>query len=315
VHPAYSIIVFSVASGAGFGLLAWLALLGLLGVIPAERALAGAGFGLAWALLTVGLVASTLHLGRPERAWRGLSQWRTSWLSREAVLALASYPASGLLALGWVLRERIDGVLALPALLTLACAVATLCATGMIYASLRTIRQWYQPLTMPIYVVLGLGSGAVLLHLLLVICGIVLPAVSGLCIALILAAVGLKWAYWMRIDGESRTLRAEAATGLGRLGKVRVLEAPHTLPNFVMREMGFAVARRHAVMLRKIALTSGFVVPLVALLATLRGGPLAMLCGALVAALATGAGLMVERWLFFAEAEHVAMLFYGRGAA
>ena len=315
MQPAYSIIVFTVASGAGFGLLAWLALLGLLGVVPAERTLAYAGFGLSWALITVGLVASMRHLGRPERAWRALSQWRTSWLSREGVLALASFPASGALAVGWVLTQGLAGGVALAAIATVACAVATLGATGMIYASLPTIRQWHQPLTMPIYVVLGLASGAVLLHLLLALRGAAVPAVSLLCILLPLLGAGLKWAYWLRIDGEPRTLRAGAATGLGRDGKLSMLEAPHTEPNFVMREMGFAVARRHAAVLRKMVLTLAFAVPPIALLAAHTAGPLAVQCTALLAVLATGAGLLLERWLFFAEAEHVAMLYYGRDAA
>jgi DMSO reductase anchor subunit len=315
MQPAYSIILFTVASGAGFGLLAWLALFGLIGAVPADRALAVIGFGLAWVLVTVGLVASLLHLGRPERAWRALSQWRTSWLSREGVLALASLSASGLLAVGWVFTPQIDGVLiALAAVMTIASSLATLCATGMIYASLPTIRQWHQPLTMPIYLALGLASGAVLLNLVLAIRGLAAPALTTLCIALLAAGAGLKWAYWMRIDGAPRTLRAAAAIGLGH-GKLSALEAPHTQPNFVMREMGFAVARRHAAALRKIALTLAFAVPLVALLATYRAGPVATLGATLLAALATGAGLLVERWLFFAEAEHVAMLYYGRDAA
>jgi DMSO reductase anchor subunit len=313
MHPAYSIIVFSVASGAGFGLLAWLALFGVLGAVPVQRWLGLDGFGLAFALTTGGLIASTLHLGRPERAWRALSQWRTSWLSREGVMALATYPPAGLLALFWVLQERIDGALVLAALLTVGCAVATLATTGMIYASLRTIRQWHQPLTLPIYVVLGLASGAVLLNLLLAICGMPTPLVFSLAITLIIAGACLKWAYWMRIDGEARSFTAEAATGLGHLGRVRVLEAPHTQPNFVMREMGYRVARRHAMALRRLALAAAFGFPLLALLATYENeaGSIAQTLGAAAAALSMGAGLAIERWLFFAEAEHVSMLYYG----
>ena len=49
MHPAYSVIVFTTASGAGFGLLVWLALFGLLGLVPTERWLGLAGFALAFA--------------------------------------------------------------------------------------------------------------------------------------------------------------------------------------------------------------------------------------------------------------------------
>src|SRR5262245_24709489 len=147
MHPAYSVILFTTASGAGFGLLAWLALFAVLGLVPPTRGLGLAGFALAFGLITAGLLSSTAHLGRPERAWRAFSQWRTSWLSREGVLAVATFLPAGVLALGWVLTERVEGPFTLMALLAIVCAVATLYTTGMIYASLRTIRQWHQSLT------------------------------------------------------------------------------------------------------------------------------------------------------------------------
>src|SRR5882672_5238345 len=118
MHPAYSVILFTTASGAGLGLLAWLALFGMLGAVPAERWLGVAGLGLAFLLVAGGLVASTLHLGRPERAWRAFSQWRTSWLSREGVMAVATVAPAGVLSLGWVGLESVDGLFAAAAVLT-----------------------------------------------------------------------------------------------------------------------------------------------------------------------------------------------------
>src|SRR5207247_3370728 len=123
-------------------LLVWLALASLFDLIPVERWLGLVGFGLAFALITAGLLASTAHLGRAERAWRAFSQWRTSWLSREGVMAVATYVPAGLLAIGWVFLGTARGLFALMALLTIVCAVLTLYTTGMIYASLRAIRQW-----------------------------------------------------------------------------------------------------------------------------------------------------------------------------
>ena len=313
MHPAYSVILFTTASGAGLGLLAWLALLVLLGAIPAERWLGIAGLGLAFVYVAGGLIASTSHLGRPERAWRAFSQWRTSWLSREGVMAVGTVVPAGVLAAGWVLLESVDGLFAIAAALTIVCAVLTLYCTGMIYASLRTIRQWYQPLTAPIYVALGLASGAVLLHLLLRAFGEGDPWSAWLAILCLIVCAVLKWAYWLRIDGELRSYTAEAATGLGHLGKVRVLEPPHTQPNFVMREMGYRVARKHAQRLRRAVLLFAFGLPIAALLLSLVPG--AAIIGALLAVLSMALGLAVERWLFFAEAEHVAMLYYGADAA
>jgi DMSO reductase anchor subunit len=313
MHPAYSVILFTTASGAGLGLLAWLALFGMTGAIPAERWLGFVGFALALLLLTSGLLASTAHLGRPERAWRAFSQWRTSWLSREGVMAVVTYVPSGLLAIGWVFLERADGFFALMAALTVICAVLMLVTTGMIYASLTTIRQWHQPLTTPIYVALGLASGAVLLNLLLTLFGWGRPWSAWLAIVGLALGAALKWVYWLRIDGEAREYTIEAATGLGALGKVRVLEPPHTQPNYIMREMGYRVARKHALKLRRIALLLAFGLPILFLLLALAGG--VAVSGALLATLSMGVGLAIERWLFFAEAEHVAMLYYGADAA
>jgi sulfite dehydrogenase (quinone) subunit SoeC len=315
MHPAYSVILFTTASGAGYGLLVGLALGALAGRVPLDPVLGLAGFAIAFALITAGLLASTAHLGRPERAWRAFSQWRTSWLSREGVLALATYVPAGLLALGWVVIDMPAHALAPLAVLTSACAVLTLYTTGMIYASLRTIRQWHQPLTAPLYIVLGLASGAVLLNALLVVFGHAAPWSAWLAIAALALAALLKAAYWHAIDAAPKQYTVEAATGLGHLGKVRPLEPPHTLPNFVMREMGYRVARKHAEKLRTLVLACAFALPALATLAAFTPSPLAALAGALVAVLSMAIGLVVERWLFFAEAEHVAMLYYGADAA
>jgi DMSO reductase anchor subunit len=228
-------------------------------------------------------------------------------------MALVTYPAACLLALAWPLLAPEGFAVRVCALIALVCALATLMATGMIYASLRTIRQWHQPLTMPIYLVLGLASGAVLLNLLLAISERSSPF-PVVCAVLLACGAALKWAYWTRIDGELRTFTAKAATGLGRLGTVRVLEAPHTQPNFVMREMGYSIARKHALLLRRLTLLFAFALPLVVLLVTPAGGARGIIA-ALLAALSMAVGLAIERWLFFAEAEHVAMLYYGRDAA
>jgi DMSO reductase anchor subunit len=313
MHPAYSVILFTTASGAGLGLLAWLALFGMLGAVPAERWLGLVGLGGAFGLVTTGLIASTTHLGRPERAWRAFSQWRTSWLSREGVMVVATTLPAGVLGVGWVLLESVDGAFAVAAALSAGCAVLTLYATGMIYASLRTIRQWHQPLTTPIYIVLGLASGAVLLRLLLAVFGETAEWSAWLAIVGLVIGAALKWAYWLRIDGELRSYTIEAATGLGHLGKVRMLEPPHTQPNFVMREMGYRVARKHAQRLRKLALLFGFGLPIACLLLSLVPG--VSIVGALLAGFSMAVGLAVERWLFFAEAEHMSMLYYGEDAA
>src|SRR5687768_16431581 len=98
MHPAFSVIFFTTASGAGFGLLFWLGLLALAGGLP-PRAAALTLLALGAALAAAGLLSSLGHLGQPRRAWRAFSQWRSSWLSREGVFALATFVPA--LWLGW----------------------------------------------------------------------------------------------------------------------------------------------------------------------------------------------------------------------
>ncbi len=316
MHPAYSVIVFTTASGAGYGLLIWLAAAAALNLIPRDGVFGFFGMGAALVLITVGLLTSTAHLGRPERAWRAFSQWQTSWLSREGVAAVVTYVPAGVLGLGWVFGEFAPGQLSLGAWLSIPCALLTVWCTGMIYASLPTIRAWHQPLVAPVYVVLALSTGAVLMSLLLSIFG---HDARWIAIASIVAsAVGgfLKARYWIAIDSAEKNYTAEAATGLGRFGTVRPLDPPHTQPNFVMREMGYQVARRHAQKLRRLSVLLLFAVPILGALFLLLNLPEPVTIAiAALSALSTVLGVFTERWLFFAQAEHVVMLYYRGGVA
>ncbi|MGE0628960.1 MAG: dimethyl sulfoxide reductase anchor subunit family protein, partial [Hyphomicrobiaceae bacterium] len=158
MHPAYSVILFTTASGAGYGLLFWLSCLGVSGAIPPDRWIGFWGLGTALALITIGLLSSTAHLGHPERAWRAFSQWRTSWLSREGVAAVVTYVPAGLLGIGWVFLSSLSGPWGALAILAAIMSLVTVWCTGMIYQSLPTIRAWSLPIVAPVYLVLALAS-------------------------------------------------------------------------------------------------------------------------------------------------------------
>jgi DMSO reductase anchor subunit len=316
VHPAKSVILFTTASGAGYGLLAWLGLLAALGWLPADRWLGLAGFGLGLGLVVLGLLSSTLHLGHPERAWRAFSQWRSSWLSREGVAAVLTFLPVGLFALIWIVAQTNSGLAAAVGLLASLCCVVTVVCTAMIYGSLKTIRAWCSAWTLPAYLVLSALSGAVLMNLLLHLWALPLAAPFGWVLLLLFAAAAaVKLLYWREIDRPAELSSAESATGLGGLGKVRLLEAPHSEANYLMQEMGYRIARKHAAKLRRIALLAGFALPflLIALGQALPGA--VALAAALIAVVLVAVGLAVERWLFFAEAKHVVTLYYGESRA
>lgn len=291
MHPAPSIIAFTTLSGLGFGLIAWLG-------AGAGQATGLAAFflsALAVALVATGLLASLLHLGQPRRFLKAFSQWRSSWLSREACLAIASLAAFALFATPWVLAGLRSRWLGLPAA---ALALATVLATAMIYAQMRSVPRWRSPLTPLLFLLFALAGGALIV-------GAATPA------AWLLAALGAaQLAAWWQGDRRFATSGSTlaTATGLGPLGRLRLLEPPHTDRNYLLREMVHLVGRRHAAKLRVAGVALAVLLPLAIVLLLPPAQPQLA-----IAALLHAAGTLVLRWLFFAEAEHVVGLYYGRG--
>ena len=313
MHPAYSVIFFTTATGAGYGLVALLGLGAGLGLAPPAFWFGLIALGLAVGLIGAGLLSSTGHLGHPERAWRAFSQWRSSWLSREGVAAVATFVPVAAFAFGWLVLGRTDGWVAAVGIVEALCAAFTVCATAMIYASLKPVPQWHSRFTLPAYLLFSATSGFVLLDALLGVFG--LASAVALAAALLLTALSWGWkvATWRHNDALPLPSDLNAATGL-KGGTVRSLEWPHTEENFVLKEMGFRVARKHARRMRIIAQVVAFAVPAACLLLALLAGGMLAATLPVVAALSQSVGLLVERWLFFAEAKHVVTLYYGRAA-
>lgn len=289
MHPAPSLILFTVLSGIGFGLLVWLGL----GLRAPTGLAAFILFGLGYGLSGAGLIAAAFHLGHPERALKAFTQWRSSWLSREAVLATATlgvmaphaassaFAATPLPVFGWI---------------GAALALATILATAMIYTQIKAVPRWADWSTPLVFLLAALAGGAVI-------------AAQSTLGAWLMPGLGLAMAlHWYRGDrqfGASGSTLG-SATGLGGLGTVRLLEPPHSGQNYLLREMVHVIGRKHARKLRAIALGAGAVLP--ALLLLLPIGYVTVLL-ALIAHLG---GMFAQRWLFFAEAEHVVGLYYGQ---
>ena len=314
MHPARSIVFFTTASGAGFGLLLVLGLGAPLGLLPQSGWFAFVALAVALALAVAGLGSSALHLGRPERAWRAFSQWRSSWLSREGVFAVLSFVPTAVFGIGWVFFGATQGIVGLFSFIAAALAAVTIYCTGMIYASLKPVHQWYNGWVVPGYLALGLMSGLLVLDFLV---RLWVPRATGLALftlAVIVVAWWIKERYWLFIDTTSARSTVASATALGSRGRVRSFEAPHTQDNYLLKEMGFQIARRHARRLRRIARLGAFAVPMLGSLvaAFIGGAPGAVVTGIAVASAAVG--LIIERWLFFAEAKHTVTLYYGAAA-
>jgi DMSO reductase anchor subunit len=315
MHPAASVIIFTVVSGAGYGLLFLLGVSGAGGWLPSERGFGLAAFALSLGAVTFGLLSSTFHLGHPERAWRALSQWRSSWLSREGLASLIAFVPTAVFALGWIAFGRNGGAWGLFGLIAAAWAAIAVFCTGMIYVSLRPIQRWHNRYVVPCYLLLALMTGATWLNALAHLFGLTSDRLTLIVIGTLAVGWPVKLAYWRFIDRTRSESTAETATGLGHLGKVRLLDAPHTEDNYLMREMGFRIARKHAYRLRAFATILAFVLPFLLTALTIAVvQPVAGLA-AVLAAIFAMAGVLIERWLFFAEARHTVTLYYGQSAA
>ncbi|WP_288192546.1 DmsC/YnfH family molybdoenzyme membrane anchor subunit [uncultured Phyllobacterium sp.] len=300
MHPAYSIIIFTTLSGLGYGLAVMLGL----GFLDPSALPTKIAYVTALALISIGLLASLLHLGNPQRAWRALSQWRSSWLSREGVMAIATFvPLTSNAAL-CLFMNRQDGILGL---ITVLGALITVYCTSMIYASLKTVDSWHTRLTPLCFLLFSLAGGALLAAFFAGPRGLPLQLLA---LLLVLLALVAKMVWRKRARTLVPLSTPESATGLGGIGTVRLLERPHALDNYLTREMGFRVARKHAEKLWVIAFASGILLPVLALLTAMAVGGVLGLCLMVIAVITHLVGLFVERWLFFAEAKHAVMNYY-----
>lgn len=307
MHPALSVIAFTTLSGAGYGLAIVLAL----GHGNPAHLSTKVAWVTALVLIGIGLMSSSLHLGNPQRAWRAFSQWRSSWLSREGVMAvLAFIPLVALAAMSIffdafnLLLGYIGGIMA---------AVTVFC-TAMIYASLRTIPQWHTRWTPACYLSFSLTSGTLIY---LAFFGREAGTASNniwvyLAIVLLITSWTVKffWARHALAAGYGKSTM-ETATGLGHIGKVRLLESPHAMGNYLTNEMAFRIARKHMDKLGRIEVLLGAALPIALLGLSLALPSFWATVAQVIATLSLMAGLFVERWLFFAVARHAVGLYYG----
>jgi len=289
MHPAPSVIIFSTISGLGFGLMLFMGL----GLPNVQGWVAAVFAATALGLAVIGLLASTFHLANPKNAIYAFSQWRTSWLSREGIMAILTLLTFFIYALFWAF---LDTRLAWLGYLSSAMAMVTVFTTAMIYTQMKTVPRWNSATTPLLFLLYAAAGGALLSNQM---------TAALLLLGIITAVQALAW-----MQGDSALTRSgstiETATGLSALGKVRLLEKPHSGENYLLKEMVYVVGRKHAAKLRVIALLCVALLPAALILLTEVNPVIAT-----VIVLLHLVGLFAQRWLFFAEAEHVVGLYYG----
>lgn len=321
MKPAFSVIFLTTLIGAGQGL--FLALFthqsyALFGLLPMQTdGFYGYGSVLALLFLVAGLIASFFHLGRPERAWRSATQWRTSWLSRE-VIALPAFMGvvfcyGAVHLLGWkpvmvTLPSglEIDASIALGVIGTVLAFALFIC-TGMIYACLRFLLEWHSPLTVINYTLLGGASGFTLAAL---FAALVAPSQANFFAgwAIIITALGLAGrsaALWRNARLKAKSTM-QTAIGIKHTHIVQKSQGAMG-GSFNTRQFFHGKSKVFLRRVKPTFLLLGFGVPLLMLVLSLSSSSALLLCCAF---LVQYVGLLAERWFFFAEANHPQNLYY-----
>ena len=309
MNPAFSVIFLTTLIGAGQGL--FLAIYGIeiasalkLLAIDPPPTLFISGSLISLLLTGLGLIASFFHLGHPERAWRAAAMWRTSWLSRECI-ALPLFMAA-VFAYGCAHYAGWGATLVLGAVATVLCLALFIC-TGMIYSCIRFLQEWASPLTLVNYFLLGSASGFTLATALAAFVepGLIKPLAM---LAMILTALG----FVMRVASLMRNSRLKPKSSLQT-----AIGIHH--PRIVQKSQGFMGGSYNTraffhgqtpFFLRSIKwifLTFAFVVPLLLLSLGLSAVSAGLFY---VAFIVQYAGLIAERWFFFAQANHPQNLYY-----
>ena len=289
MHPAPSIILFTVLSGFGFGLISIVGLLQFLNQISTVDIVIFSAIGLFFSI--IGLISSFFHLANKKNAIKSMSQWQTSWLSREAISSI--FCLSIVVGnIGWVFVQNryINEVGIILFLLSL----FTIFTTSMIYAQLKTVPSWNNILTPALFIFAALAGGSILLM-----------DYASLVLLLIFGVLQV-W-FWYISDQSFMYKETTIGTALGfdKNEDIRAFDVAHTNRNYLLNEMVYKVARKHAIKIRYISFFSAFVLPISLILMFPHNFYVSvfMLVFHLV-------GIYFSRWLFFAEAKHSVSFYY-----
>ena len=309
MRPQFSIIFFTTLAGMAQGLLFFIALLNIEAPVLSAPFLLMLALPVSFILLTLGLVASFFHLGHPERAWRAAMMWRTSWLSREvialpAVMLMTAmtffFVASGMVP-AWIWAILLISILAL-----------WIC-TAKIYQCIRFIQEWSHPSTLSNFILLGLTSGGLLLEFLLMLWNdpdtpFGVGLISGLNFILLFIALNLKLWIWRRNQQLKPKSNLASATGI-KGSNIRQTSMGFMGGSFNTREFFHHQTDRVISNIRKIILLLTYIGPMILLAFSMNAPNIAQIA---IALLMHYIGLLAERWMFFAEANHPQNLYYQR---
>ena len=311
MKPDSAIIYFTVSSGTGYGMI-----IALLSIIFTNHINISINIKLLFAfisffLIISGLLSSTIHLGHPLRAWRSLSQWKSSWLSREGLLAIITFLPLTAFYIIWVFSSNF--ILTYFFLLSSsALSLATVFCTAKIYSSIKAIPAWHNPLVTVIYLLNSLVMGSLFAFSLFYCFKIEVLFLSNSIIILSFSTLFIKILYWYSIKKKSKS-DISTATGLGNSKATSFFEGPHTGENFLTKEMINKINLNKSIILRISFCIFTYVTPAFYIFQNnnlITSHYLKSITFIIISIIAL-LGMFIERYLFFIEAKHTVSLFYG----
>ena len=309
MHPSKSIIFFTVISGTGYGIFAGL-LFNIL-FIDISYTFEYKLFLslLSFLMISAGLLSSTLHLGHPERAWRAFSQWKTSWLSREGLAAVITFIPMCLFYYFWIIDIQIYVIFLI---LTNIFSIITIFCTGQMYASLKTIPSWNNPLVTPIYILNGITVGSLFVYSLNFYFSYNTELYENFIYIIIIINFGSKVIYWMSISKKTNT-NIQSAVGI-KSNDITFFEGPHTGKNYLTTEMINTIYKKKGNFLRLVFCILSFITPIYMInqYSSLVADPFILKLSMIIVFILALIGMIIERYLFFIQSKHVVGLYYGQ---
>ncbi len=323
MHPAFSVVFLTTLIGVGQGL--FLALYtgqfySMMKLLPGQDSenFYAMGSLLALGFLAAGLIASIFHLGRPMRGWRSISQWRTSWLSREIIVLPSTLFFVALYGIihyfGWTQplftlgeMQPVDLSIIVGILATLSTFALFIC-TAMIYASIKFLQEWHSPLTVINYILLGTASGFTLAAAFSASIGNELVDFYAMW-AIILTFTALISRSVALIRNSHLKQKSSPQTAIGVRHTMIVQQAQGAMcGSFNTREFFHGKSLGLLKTVKISFLMMVFPIPIVLLLAAAYGFESINL--SIMAFVIQYLGLIAERWYFFTEAKHPQNIYY-----
>ena len=311
MKPDITVIYFTVCSGTGYGIIISLLTIFFNNEINADLNIKIIFGCLSFFLIFSGLVSSTLHLGHPERAWRALSQWKSSWLSREGVAAVFTFIPLTLFFIFWIFTNY-TYLTFLFLIISSLFSIITVFCTAKIYSSIKAIPAWNNSYVTLIYIFNSLVLGSIITFTILYYFEIKINYLKNLVIIISITTLFLKLLYWYSIKKPSKS-NIFTATGLGSKKRTNFFEGPHTGNNFLTSEMINKIHNSKSFVLRTILCFFTFITPAYYLLQQphLIADNNIVAFTLIVISFFAIIGMFIERYLFFIESKHTVSLFYG----